>query len=95
MARDEQEPLAALAEAAELAAVVRRLRDRVAVRLEQPDHLVEHGAAARRDPRHVLPQPELERVVLPRLERQPQPAQRELVQRLILREPIATRSAAR
>ncbi len=89
MPGDQEEALAALSEAAELAAVVCGFRDDVAVGLEQLDHLVEDGAAAGGDPRDVLPEPEVQRVVFPCLQGQPQPAERELIEGLILGRPGA------
>jgi ABC-type hemin transport system ATPase subunit len=69
--RHQQEALAMLRQVADLAAVVLGFLHRVAIGAQQRDDLVEQPAAARGDPRHVLEDDQLDRVVLVRLQRQP------------------------
>ena len=84
VAGDQQKPLAALREAGELAAVVGRLRDHVAVRTQELANLVEQVPAARGNAGHVLEQDHFDRVTLVRLEHQPDPAQGEAIEGLVL-----------
>ena len=67
----------AAAPAPELAAVVRRLADDVAVGVQELHDLVEPGAPAGEDPGHVLHDDEPGRPVAPRLEGEEDPAHRE------------------
>jgi hypothetical protein len=84
VARDEQEPFAALSQAADNAAIMGRLGDRISVMPQQRADLVEQRTAARRDARHVLEHHQLGRVVLERLEHQPHAAQGQAIERLVL-----------
>ncbi|KAG0773113.1 hypothetical protein G6F22_015156 [Rhizopus arrhizus] len=84
MACDQQEPLAALGQAAQLAAIVRGLAHHIAVVTQQLDNLIEEVAPARGDARDILEQDDLDRVVLPGFEAQPDAAQRQFVECLVL-----------
>ncbi|OJW28399.1 MAG: hypothetical protein BGO51_03740 [Rhodospirillales bacterium 69-11] len=83
VAGDEEEPLPALRQTAQFAAVMRCLCDRIAVVLEQADDLVEERAAAIGNARDIFKHDQRDRIVFPCLHREPDTAQRKLVQRLI------------
>ena len=80
----QQEALAALRQAAQGAAVVRRLGHRVAVRAQQIADLIEKMTAARSDARHVLEQHQLGRIVAPGFQHEPDATDGEAVERLVL-----------
>src|SRR3546814_5542660 len=63
VARDEQESLPALREAADDAAIVRVFVDAVAIAAEQRDDLIEEFSAARPDPRDILEKDDRNRAV--------------------------------
>src|SRR3546814_7448445 len=62
VARDEQESLPALREAADDAAIVRVFVDAVALAAEQRDELIEEFSAARPDPRDILAKEDRKRI---------------------------------
>ena len=84
MAGDQQKPLTALSQAGNLAAVVYRLCYCVSVVDEELLDLLEQVTAAAGQPGYVLEYDQLDRVILPRLQHQPDAAQRQLVERLVL-----------
>src|SRR3546814_4688151 len=77
VARDEQESLPALREAADDAAIVRVFVDAVAIAAEQRDDLIEEFSAVRPDPRDILEKDDRNRAVFVGLEREPDSAQGE------------------
>lgn len=81
----QQEALAALSPPADLAAVVRRFVHRVAIVAQDLVNLVEQMPTARGQPRHVLEHDQFDRVISPCRAYQPDAAQRQLVERLVLR----------
>src|SRR3546814_14498575 len=83
VARDEQESLPALREAADDAAIVRVFVDAVAIAAEQRDDLIEEFSAARPDPRDILEKDDRNRAVFVGLEREPDSAPGEPVARLV------------
>ena len=85
--RHHQEPLAALREVADLAAVVRPLVGDVAVGAERGADLLEQLLPARGDAGDVLEEDEPRAVVPPGVEDEVDPVDREAVERLVLRAP--------
>src|SRR3546814_3778950 len=77
------ESLPALREAADDAAIVRVFVDAVAIAAEQRDDLIEEFSAARPDPRDILEKDDRNRAVFVGLEREPDSAQGEPVERLV------------
>src|SRR3546814_14830584 len=76
------ESLPALREAADDAAIVRVFVDAVAIAAEQRADLIEEFSAARPDPRDILEKDDRNRAVFVGLEREPDSAQGEPVERL-------------
>ncbi|MCY1361513.1 hypothetical protein D9M69_481810 [compost metagenome] len=84
MTGHQQETLAALRQAGDFAAVMHSLRHGVAVMGEQFDDLVQQVPAASGQAWHVLEHDQADRVVLPGLEHQPDAAQGQLIEGLVL-----------
>ena len=83
VARDKKEALPRLGQTSQLAAVMGRLSDGVAVVPEESADAIQERTASAGDARHVFEDDQLGRVILERLQRQPHAAQREAVQGLV------------